>query len=80
MQPRKRGPAPTGKGTPIQVRLQPTQLTMLDGWIAAQPRPMSRPEAIRELMVAGMLLVHGDHTRTGLIGPLWTGPDIKRQA
>jgi len=53
---------------------------MLDGWIAAQPRPMSRPEAIRELMVAGMLLVHGDHTRTGLIGPLWTGPDIKRQA
>jgi hypothetical protein len=49
VQPKKRrGPAPTGHGTPVQVRLQPDQLAPLDAWIAAQPDPKpSRPEAIR---------------------------------
>ena len=51
MQPKKRrGPAPTGKGTPIQVRLQPSQLAALDGWIAKQDAPVTRPEAIRAMM------------------------------
>jgi hypothetical protein len=43
-------PAPTGKGTPIQVRLQPSQLAALDGWIAKQDAPLTRPEAIRAMM------------------------------
>lgn len=49
LQPKKRrGPAPTGKGIPVQVRLQPDQLAPLDAWIADQPDPKpSRPEAIR---------------------------------
>jgi hypothetical protein len=59
------------------VRLQPAALAMLDLWITHQPSPMSRPEAIRTLMMAGLHLVHGDHTRTGQIGPLWTGPDAE---
>jgi hypothetical protein len=51
VQPKKRrGPAPTGKGTPIQVRLQPSQLTALDAWIAKQDAPLTRPEAIRAMM------------------------------
>ena len=50
VQPKKRGPAPTGKGMPIQVRLQPAQLAALDGWIAQQNAPLTRPEAIRAMM------------------------------
>ena len=50
VQPKKRGPAPTGKGTPVQVRLQPFQLTALDAWIAKQDRPLTRPEAMRAMM------------------------------
>jgi hypothetical protein len=51
VQPRKkRGPAPTGKGTPIQVRAQPDMLGALDAWIARQDDQPSRPEAIRRLV------------------------------
>jgi hypothetical protein len=52
VQPRKRrGPPPTGKGEPVQVRLQPPQMAALDAWIARQPEPRSsRPEAIRRLL------------------------------
>jgi hypothetical protein len=50
VQPKKRGPAPTGKGTPIQVRLQPFQLAALDAWIAKQDASLTRPEAIRAMM------------------------------
>src|ERR1019366_8395217 len=43
VQPRKkRGPAPTGKGTPIQVRAQPDMLGALDAWIARQDDRPSR--------------------------------------
>ena len=49
--PRKRpGPAPTGKGVPVVVRLQPPQLSALDAWIAKQDAPLTRPEAIRAMM------------------------------
>jgi hypothetical protein len=58
LQPRKRrGPPPTGKGTPVQVRLQPDLLAKLDAFIAAQPRKVSRPEAIRAFVAAGLHLM-----------------------
>jgi hypothetical protein len=47
---KRRGPAPTGKGTLIGVRLQPSHLRALDAWIAAQNPPPTRPEAIRGMM------------------------------
>jgi hypothetical protein len=51
VQPKKRrGPVPTGKGLPVQVRLQPVQLEALDAWIAKQSQPLTRPEAIRAMM------------------------------
>jgi hypothetical protein len=54
---KRRGPKPTGKGVQIQVRIQPTQLTALYLWIAAQPSPKpTRPQAIRALMDLGLAL------------------------
>ena len=47
---KRRGPAPTGKGTLVGVRLQPSQLDALDGWIAKQGASMTRPEAIRVVL------------------------------
>jgi hypothetical protein len=47
---KRRGPAPTGKGTLIGVRLQPAHLKALDAWIATQTTPLTRPEAIRAMM------------------------------
>jgi hypothetical protein len=47
---KRRGPAPTGKGTLIGVRLQPSHLVALDAWIADQHTPVTRPEAIRAMM------------------------------
>jgi hypothetical protein len=47
---RGRGRPPTGLGTSINVRLQPEQLAALDAWIAGQPEPSSRPEAIRQIL------------------------------
>jgi metal-responsive CopG/Arc/MetJ family transcriptional regulator len=44
--PQKRGPKPTGKGTPIQVRLQPDMLAGVDQFIAEHD-DISRPEAVR---------------------------------
>lgn len=53
--PKKRGPAPTGQGTQVQVRLQPDQLAALDAWIGAHARhtekpAVSRPEAVRLIL------------------------------
>ena len=48
--PKKRGPKPTGWGTPIMVRLQPDQLAKLDRWIAGLGEPITRPEAIRRIV------------------------------
>ena len=47
---KRRGPAPTGKGTLIGVLLQPSQLAALDAWIAKQSASLTRPEAIRAMM------------------------------
>ncbi|UPJ54024.1 hypothetical protein IVB30_10505 [Bradyrhizobium sp. 200] len=52
---KKRGPAPTGKGEPIVVRMQPKSLAELDTWIGKQKPPYpSRPEAIRRLVELGL--------------------------
>jgi hypothetical protein len=48
---KRRGPAPTGQGLPVIVRLHAPLLDPLDAWVAAQPDPKpSRPEAIRRLL------------------------------
>jgi hypothetical protein len=48
---KRRGPAPTGKGTLVGVRLQPDDLAALDDWIDGKPDPKpSRPEAIRTIL------------------------------
>jgi cytochrome c553 len=46
----------TAAGTPIMVRLQPDQLATLDAWIASQPQQVSRPEAIRAILAAGLVV------------------------
>jgi hypothetical protein len=51
---KRRGPPPTGQGTPIVTRLHPPQLAQLDAWIAQQDDAPSRPEAIRRLMAIGI--------------------------
>jgi hypothetical protein len=47
---KKRGPAPTGKGLQVGVRLQPDDLELLDLWIAANAQGESRPEAMRRIL------------------------------
>lgn len=51
---KRRGPAPTGKGQLIGVRLQPDQLGAVDAWINHQPDDLSRPEAVRRLIELGL--------------------------
>lgn len=54
---KRRGPAPTGKGTPIQVRVQPDLLKWIDEWRddqRKQGRNFTRPEAIRHLVEAAL--------------------------
>jgi hypothetical protein len=57
MQPQKRGRPATGKGLPVQVRLQPDLLAALD---SAMPdlQESSRPEAIRRIL-RDWLIGHG---------------------
>jgi len=48
---KKTGPAATGKGEPVVVRMHQPQLEALDAWIAQQETPFpSRPEAVRRLV------------------------------
>lgn len=73
VEPKKRGPAPTGKGESLHVRLQPDQLAALDAWIARQPEPRpSRPEAVRQIL-AGAL---GSDSPSSTIPNIVTGRDI----
>ena len=51
---KRRGPAPTGKGTLVGVRLQPDDLGKLDAYISKQPDEPSRPEAIRRVLDAAL--------------------------
>ena len=51
LQPQKRrGPKPTGKGEPVQVRLQPDPLSALDAWRQQVQGSPTRPEAIRRIV------------------------------
>lgn len=52
----KRGPAPTGKGTPVMVRLQPRDLAALDDFISLENQRLSRPEAIRRILAEALNL------------------------
>lgn len=54
MQPKKRGRPATGVGKPVQVRFQPSDLSEIDAWIAAQDDNPSRPEAVRRLVQWGL--------------------------
>jgi hypothetical protein len=52
VQPKKKGrgrPA-TGKGLPIQVRLQPDDLELLDLWISVNAPGVTRSEGLRRIM------------------------------
>lgn len=51
---KRRGPAPTGKGALIGVRMQPFDLAQLDSWIASDGRGLTRPQAIRRLVELGL--------------------------
>jgi hypothetical protein len=51
---KRRGPAPTGKGVQVVVRLQPDPLRALDGWAAKQNDHPTRAEAIRRLVELGL--------------------------
>lgn len=47
---RRRGPAPTGVGIMVGVRIQPDLLMAIDTWIEADGTGMTRPEAIRKMV------------------------------
>jgi hypothetical protein len=51
---KKRGPAPTGKGVQVVVRLQPDPLAALDAWVVKQKDEPTRAEAIRRLVELGL--------------------------
>jgi hypothetical protein len=48
---KKPGPPATGKGISLNVRLQPVPLSALDAFVADQNKPVSRPEAIRVILM-----------------------------
>ena len=49
---KKRGPAPTGQGTPVLVRMQPLLLTALQSWAAEKGETgLSRPETVRQALM-----------------------------
>jgi hypothetical protein len=48
---RKSRGRPKVGATQLAVRLPPDQLALLDRWIADQAEPLSRPEALRRLMI-----------------------------
>ena len=53
-------PRPKQTGSLVGVRLQPEDLAALDAWIAKEPDPPSRPEAIRAMMRAALLMMGSD--------------------
>lgn len=49
---KNRGGRPRVGATKIMLALPPSDLAALDAWIAAQPAPMSRQDAIRAMIAA----------------------------
>lgn len=53
---KKRGRPATGRGQTIGVRIAQPLLGDLDAWRLCQPKPLSRPEAIRAMVAAVLLM------------------------
>jgi hypothetical protein len=51
---KRRGPAPTGKGELVGVRVQPDMAARIDKWAGRCDDGPSRPEAIRRLVELGL--------------------------
>ena len=51
---KKRGPKPTGKGLLLGVRLHSPLLAMIDRWIEKTEPGISRPEAIRRILLSAL--------------------------
>ena len=52
---KRRGPAPTGKGTQVGERWHPSELAAIDAWIAASSdKTLTRAHAIRRLVALGL--------------------------
>jgi hypothetical protein len=75
---KKRGPPATGKGMPIMVRVQPSQLEGLDRWIAQQKNAPTRPEAIRRLI--DQALTEGDSGRPSREGTAEKAAELAARA
>jgi hypothetical protein len=56
----RRGPAPTGKGTQVVVRMQPNLLDRLDAYRQTLPDAPSRPEVIRSMVEAMLRIIEKD--------------------
>jgi hypothetical protein len=52
---------PAGEGEVIGVRIQLSQMSVLDSWIADQPDQPSRPEAIQRLVVLALASTAEQH-------------------
>ena len=65
--PKKRGRKSTGgRQAGVMVRLPANQLAALDAWIANQPKPTTRPEAIRSFLATGLTLyIQGGGQKNG---------------
>jgi hypothetical protein len=61
---KRRGPAPTGKGVQIVVRMQPAPLASLDDWAAKQKDRPTRAEAIRRLVEIGLTVKPKDRPKS----------------
>lgn len=46
----RRGPAPTGQGQPVMVRVHAEMLDAIDRWRQLEDPAMTRPEAMRRLV------------------------------
>jgi Arc/MetJ-type ribon-helix-helix transcriptional regulator len=65
----KRGPAPTGKGQQVVVRMHDPMLSALDSWIERQEQRPTRPEAVRRAVgewLTGMGLLRPREDRQNL--------------
>ena len=52
---KKRGPAPTGKGTQVGERWHPSEIAAIDAWIASSSdKTLTRAHAIRRLVALGL--------------------------
>lgn len=58
--PRGRRPSKTSFDVSLSIRLMNDDVVALDAWIATQPAPVSRPEAIRAMVCAALNARRGE--------------------